>query len=206
MELIERYFPDLTSRQLQQFAALDALYREWNSKINVISRKDIDALYLHHVLHSLALAKYDPFEKGMQVLDAGTGGGFPGIPLAIMYPDVHFTLLDSTAKKISVVHAVAEALQLQNVKAVHERVESHQGAYAIITSRAVSSLTQMVTWTKHIAAGQRWIMLKGGDPRELRKELPPLYKMEFTPVNKYFDEEYFKDKYIVDVKGSGRYS
>lgn len=205
MELIERYFPDLSSTQRQQFAALDALYREWNSKINVISRKDIDALYLHHVLHSLALAKYDPFEKGMHVLDVGTGGGFPGIPLAIMYPEVEFVLLDSTAKKINVVHAVAESIQLQNVKTVHERVESHRGNYAIITSRAVSSLTQLVAWTKHLAEGQRWIVLKGGDTRELRKELPPQYKMVFTPVNKYFDEEYFHDKYIIDVLGSVRY-
>jgi 16S rRNA (guanine527-N7)-methyltransferase len=202
MELIRRYFPELTTEQLDKFAALDTLYRDWNSKINVISRKDIDSLYLHHVLHSMALVKYNPFVAGMHVLDAGTGGGFPGIPLAICYPDVQFTLLDSTAKKIHVVNEVATALALQNVTGVHARIEEHSGQYDIITSRAVSSLTQMVDWSKHLASKKRWMILKGGDPKELRKELPPLYKMEFTPVNAFFEEEYFVDKYIVDIKTS----
>jgi 16S rRNA (guanine527-N7)-methyltransferase len=201
MELIRRYFPELTAGQLQLFEALDALYRDWNSKINVISRKDIDSLYLHHVLHSMALVKYNPFTAGMHVLDAGTGGGFPGIPLAICYPDVQFTLLDSTAKKIHVVNEVASALSLQNVTGVHARIEEHAGQYDIITSRAVSSLTQMVGWSKHLASKKRWVILKGGDTRELRKELPPLYSMKFMPVNNYFGEAYFIDKYIVDVKG-----
>jgi 16S rRNA (guanine527-N7)-methyltransferase len=202
MELIRKYFPDLPAGQVEKLGQLDALYRDWNSKINVISRKDIDALYLHHVLHSLVLLKYNPFTPGMQVLDAGTGGGFPGIPLAIVYPDVQFTLLDSTAKKIHVVKEVAGALELPNVIPVHARIEAHSGAYDAITSRAVSSLTQMVAWSKHLVPSKRWIILKGGDPRELRKELPPLFRLNFTPVNKYFDEPYFSDKYIIDIYGS----
>ena len=199
MELIRHYFPGLTAFQDGQFAALDALYREWNEKINVISRKDIEHLYEHHVLQSLALAKYNPFHSGMQVLDAGTGGGFPGIPLAILFPEVEFTLLDSTAKKIHVVRQVAEALGLQNVKAIHVRVEAHEGSYDLVTSRAVSTISQMVAWTKHLVPSKRWVILKGGDPREMRKELPPLYKMTFIPVNEYFTEAYFNGKYIIDI-------
>lgn len=200
MELIRTYFPALAEKQAQQLAALDVLYREWNDKINVISRKDIDHLYLHHVLHSLALARYDPFEKGMSVLDAGTGGGFPGIPLAIVYPEVHFTLLDSTAKKIHVVKEVATAIGLENVTPVHARIESFSGKFDIITSRAVSTLTQMVAWSKHLVPSQRWVVLKGGDTQEMRKELPPYYDIRWIPVQDYFQEDYFSGKYIVDIK------
>ena len=200
MELIRKYFPELNEKQLNQFEALGPLYKEWNDKINVISRKDIDHLYLHHVLHSLVLAKYDPFTKSKSVLDAGTGGGFPGIPLAIMFPHIQFTLLDSTAKKIHVVNEVVKALDLPNVTAVHTRVEDHHGVYDVVTSRAVSTLTQLVAWTKHLVPSLHWIVLKGGDQRELRKELPPLYKMIFTPVREYFEEEYFEGKLVVEVK------
>ncbi len=200
MELIRHYFPALTPVQLDQLSSLGSLYREWNEKINVISRKDIDHLYEHHVLHSLALAKYNPFVSGMQVLDAGTGGGFPGIPLAILFPEVHFTLLDSTAKKIHVVQEIARHLGLANITATHARVEEHQGRYDLIVSRAVSTLTQMVAWTKHLVPAGHWIMLKGGDPKELRKELPPRYRLTFIPVKDYFREEYFSGKYIVDIR------
>lgn len=200
MELILSYFNDLTEKQLKQLVALDALYRDWNDKINVISRKDIDQLYAHHVLHSLALAKYNPFTSDMKVLDVGTGGGFPGIPLAILFPEVYFTLLDSTAKKIHVVNEVAKAIGLENVQTVHSRVEEHQGQYDLIISRAVSSLTQMVAWTKHLTTAQHWVIFKGGLPGEIRKELPPRFSVTSIPVSKYFKEEYFIGKYIVDVQ------
>lgn len=200
MELILTYFPDLTERQVTQFRALGPLYEDWNEKINVVSRKDIDHLYEHHVLHSLALAKYNPFEPGMRILDAGTGGGFPGIPLAIMFPEVHFTLLDATAKKIHVVREVVAAIGLENVHPIHSRAEEHEGEYAMVISRAVSSLSQMVTWTRHLVPLQRWIAFKGGEPAEIRKELPPRYQVSSIPVNDYFKEEYFNGKYLVDVK------
>jgi 16S rRNA (guanine527-N7)-methyltransferase len=200
MELILTYFPDLTDRQVTQFRALGPLYEDWNEKINVVSRKDIDHLYEHHVLHSLALAKYNPFEPGMHILDAGTGGGFPGIPLAIMFPEVHFTLLDATAKKIHVVREVSAAIGLENVHPIHSRAEEHEGEYAMVISRAVSSLSQMVTWTRHLVPSQRWIAFKGGEPAEIRKELPPRYQVTSIPVNTYFKEAYFNGKYLVDVK------
>lgn len=200
MDLIENYFPALNPIQKHAFEALGPLYHEWNEKINVISRKDIDHLYEHHVLHSLALAKYNPFREGMNVIDVGTGGGFPGIPLAIMFPRTNFTLLDSTAKKIHVVQEIATALKLENVITVHSRVEHHQGRYDLILSRAVSTLHQMVTWTNHLTTQNRWIFLKGGSQKDLRKELPPLFKIIFIPITDYFPGDYFKEKWIVDVQ------
>lgn len=200
MELIHLYFPDLTKKQQDQLRALGPLYQDWNEKINVISRKDIEHLYEHHVLHSLALAKYNPFEAGMKILDAGTGGGFPGIPLAILFPEVQFTLLDATAKKLHVVEEIAKAIGLENVETVHSRLEDHEGEYAMIVSRAVSSLSQMVEWSRHLVPSQRWIAFKGGTPAEIRKELPPRYQVESIPVSTYFHEDYFLEKYLVDVK------
>ena len=197
MELIDRYFPDLDAEKRNQLAALGPLYTEWNEKINVISRKDIDNLFLHHVLHSLALVKSGKITSGMKIIDVGTGGGFPGIPLAIMYPDTQFTLLDSTTKKIKVVSEVASSLNLQNVIPVNARAEEHKGEYDIVLSRSVSSLKQLVVWTKHLS--HHWLCLKGGDQREMRKELLPIYKMKFTPVNEYFSEEYFLEKWIVEI-------
>jgi 16S rRNA (guanine527-N7)-methyltransferase len=200
MELIRQYFPELNKIQIEQLTALKDLYTSWNEKINVISRKDIDHLYLHHVLHSLALVKLNVLQNGMKVLDVGTGGGFPGVPLAIVYPEVSFTLLDATAKKIHVVKEVANALGLNNIEAVHARVEKHEGSYDLVVSRAVSSLTQIIDWTKHLAAAGHWIAYKGGDAKELRKELTPVYKMEFIPVSRYFKEDYFNEKYIIDIR------
>jgi len=200
MELILTYFPDLNEQQLYQFTALGDLYREWNEKINVISRKDIDHLYEHHVLHSLAIAKYNPFRGSMEVLDFGTGGGFPGIPLAIMYPDVKFTLLDSVAKKIRVVSEVAAALKLENVDVVHSRAEDYKGRYDLIVGRAVSTLSQMIAWSKHLVPSQEWIMLKGGDANEIRKEIRPNYSTKLIPVSQYFTEPYFQEKYLVLVR------
>ena len=200
MELIHTYFPGLNEQQVQQFAHLGDLYREWNEKINVISRKDIDHLYEHHVLHSLAIAKYNPFQAGMTVLDLGTGGGFPGIPLAIMFPDVKFTLLDSVAKKIKVVSEVASALKLENVEVAHSRAEDFKGKFDLIAGRAVSTLSQMIAWSKHLVPSQHWIMLKGGDANEIRKEIRPNYSTKLIPISDYFKEPYFMEKYIVLVK------
>ena len=199
MELIRKYFPGLTSRQLEQLTALELLYREWNEKINVISRQDIQHLYEHHVLHSLAIAKYNPFTPGMKVLDAGTGGGFPGIPLAIFFPDVKFTLLDSIAKKIHVVNEVITSLSLENAKGIQSRLEDYKDPVDIITSRAMSTLSQLTTWSKSSGV-KRWVILKGGAPQEFRKELPPPFIVTSIPVNQYFVEEYFNGKYIVDIK------
>ena len=199
MELIRKYFPSLTDQQVQQLSMLGPLYREWNEKINVISRKDIEHLYEHHVLHSLAITRLDPIQNGIHVLDAGTGGGFPGIPLAIFYPQVQFTLLDSTAKKIHVVREIAEATGLQNVIGVHSRIEDFRGEFDIVISRAVSTLKQMVTWSQHLVPSQHWIIYKGGDPDEFRKELPPYFTIEAQPVSRWFEEEYFAGKYLVDI-------
>jgi len=200
MELILSYFPHLSQVQKDQLAMLGSLYREWNEKINVISRKDIDHLYEHHVLHSLAIAKMEPFQPGMRVLDAGTGGGFPGIPLAIMYPEVNFTLLDSTAKKIKVVHEIAMALGIENVDGVHSRIEEYEGTFDLIISRAVTSLEQMIEWSKHLVPAQHWIIFKGGDPMEFRKELPPYFDVRSYPVSDWFKEDYFLEKFLVEVR------
>ncbi len=200
MEVIRKYFPELNADQNERLSALGPLYREWNEKINLISRKDIEFLYPHHILHSLAIAKYNPFRAGMKVIDIGTGGGFPGIPLAIMFPEIQFTLLDSIGKKILVVNEIKTALDLPNVTGIQQRAEEHKGEYDIIMSRALSTLTKMVEWTTHLSAQQHWIALKGGEQKEIRKELPPLYKMNFKPVGDYFDDPYFEEKWIVDVK------
>src|SRR5690606_6894969 len=177
--------PGLPDEQYAQLAQLEPLYREWYAKINVISRKDMDAFYLHHVLHSLTQASYHDFAGVGTGEDEGTGGGFPGIPLAIVFPHIAFTLLDATGKKIGVVREVASAIGLTNVTAVHARVEEHRGNYDLIVSRAVSSMTQLVAWTGHLMIRKRWLLLKGGDPKELRKELPPWYEVRFTPVLNY---------------------
>jgi 16S rRNA (guanine527-N7)-methyltransferase len=200
MELIRRYFPDLTPGQYGQLDSLQTLYADWNAKINVISRKDMDHFYLHHVLHSLAPAKCFDFSTVSTVLDAGTGGGFPGIPLAILFPDIAFILLDATGKKVKVATEVAAAIGLENVTGVHARLEDHKGAYDLITTRAVSTMTQMTAWTAHLTKRKHWLYLKGGDQKELRKELPPQYAMTFTPVQVLFEDPYFEGKFVILVK------
>lgn len=202
MQIISKYFPDLTAVQQKQIDALDALYRDWNSKINVISRKDIDNLYEHHVLHSLAIAKLIHFRPGTRILDFGTGGGFPGIPLAILFPECQFRLIDGTGKKINVVNEVAKAIGLTKVEALHLRGEDEKGLYDFVVSRAVMPLTDMVKIVrKNIGKQQRnalpngIITLKGGN---LDAETKPFHKIiDITPVSNYFDEEWFKDKSIL---------
>ena len=202
MEKILKYFPELTEEQQQQFAALDALYRDWNAKINVISRKDIDHLYEHHVLHSLAIAKALHFKAGTTVLDFGTGGGFPGIPLAILFPDVQFKLIDGTGKKILVATEVAKAVGLRNVVAEQRRGEEEKGKYDFIVSRAVMALPDLVkivkknvAKTSHNALPNGVIVLKGGN---IDAEIHHYRKIvEVVPVSNFFSEEWFKEKNII---------
>ena len=201
-ELIQKYFPTLTETQLQQFEQLDALYREWNDKINVISRKDIDNLYEHHVLHSLAIAKIINFRPGTQILDFGTGGGFPGIPLAILFPECHFKLIDGTGKKIRVAQEVASAIGLKNCQPEHLRGEDEKGKYDFVVSRAVMPLPDLVkivrkniSKSQHNALPNGVICLKGGD---LQAELRPFHKIvETTDISTFFKEEWFKEKHVI---------
>jgi len=200
--IIEKYFPQLSEEQQRQFDALDALYRDWNAKINVISRKDIDNLYEHHVLHSLAIAKVVNFRPGTEILDFGTGGGFPGIPLAIMFPECHFKLIDGTGKKIRVAQEVAQAIGLKNCEPAHLRGEEEKGKYDFVVSRAVMPLPDLVKIVrKNIAKTQQnalpngVICLKGGD---LLAELRPFYKIvETTNISTFFKEEWFKEKHVI---------
>jgi 16S rRNA (guanine527-N7)-methyltransferase len=195
-------FPNLTSRQKEQFEALDELYRDWNAKINVISRKDIDHLYLHHVLHSLAIAKVISFRPGTTILDMGTGGGFPGIPLAILFPECRFRLIDSTRKKIHVATEVAAAIGLENTEAFHRRGEEEKDRFDFVVSRAVMPLPDLVKIVrKNISKSQRnalpngIIVLKGGD---LTEELRPFAKIvERTDISDFFDNEWFEGKQVI---------
>lgn len=204
MEQILRYFPQLTEQQQQQFAALDDLYRDWNAKINVISRKDIDNLYPHHVLHSLGIAKVISFRPGTHVMDIGTGGGFPGIPLAILFPEVQFHLLDSIGKKIKVAQAVADALQLSNVRTSHKNVIEEKEKYDFVVSRAVMQMGDLVRLVrKNVHHDQRnslpngLICLKGGD---IQQEMRPFkHCCDVWPLHTYFEEEFFETKKVAYV-------
>lgn len=201
-EIIYKYFPHLSDEQLTQFAALGELYRDWNAKINVISRKDIDHVYEHHVLHSLAIAKIINFRPGTSILDFGTGGGFPGIPLAILFPECHFRLIDGTGKKIRVAQEVSNAIGLKNCEPVHLRGEEEKGKYDFIVSRAVMPLPDLVKlMRKNISKTQRNAMpngvlcLKGGN---LQAELQPYRNIvETTDISNFFHEEWFKEKYVI---------
>ncbi len=204
MEEILKYFTDLTDKQKQQFAALFDLYKDWNEKINVISRKDIDNLYLHHVLHSLAIAKAVSFRPGTRILDFGTGGGFPGIPLAILFPETQFKMIDGTGKKIRVVNEVATAIGLENVEAVHLRGEEEKGKYDFVVSRAVMPLPDLMKIVKkNVGKEQRnslpngVICLKGGN---VEGEMRPFKKIaEATEITNWFDEDWFKEKFVIYV-------
>ncbi|MBN1598006.1 MAG: 16S rRNA (guanine(527)-N(7))-methyltransferase RsmG [Bacteroidales bacterium] len=202
MQLIEKYFPALTDIQKKQFSLLEPLYREWNSKVNVISRKDIENLYLKHVLHSLAIAKYPGFRDGLEVIDVGTGGGFPGIPLAIMFPESRFILVDSVGKKIKVVQAIVDELELKNATAVHARIEDIKNQADFIVSRAVTELHKFIRWVKkNIRNGDGDLMrgilyLKGGDFSE---ELKIPYKSRIINIPDFFDEPFFESKKIAHI-------
>lgn len=205
MDIITKYFPDLTCRQKEQFAALYDLYYDWNSKINVISRKDIENLYEHHVLHSLAIAKYVTFKPGTTVMDMGCGGGFPGIPLAIMFPEVQFHLVDSIGKKVRVASEIATAIGLENVRTSHSRAQDIKDKYSFVVSRAVMQLPDLVKiCRKNISKDQENVLpngiicLKGGN---MSAETHPFRNScEIVDVSSYFCEEYFKDKKVVYVQ------
>jgi len=204
-QLIFNYFPNLSEVQRNQFTKLQALYNDWNSKINVVSRKDIDELYLRHVLHSLAIAKFITFNPGSKVLDIGTGGGFPGIPLAILFPQTEFTLCDSIAKKISVVQNVASELKLGNVRTHIGRVEKIQDRFDFIVSRAVAPLQDLVQWTgsKLLKKSSHtlkngWICLKGGDLIEEASITGRAFQI--IPVQTWFEDAFFETKRIVYVQ------
>lgn len=201
VKLIYTYFPELTEEQKDQFAQLASLYEDWNSKINVVSRKDIDELYLRHVLHSLAIAKVQKFKPGSSILDVGTGGGFPGIPLAILFPDTHFTLVDSIGKKIKVVDEVVQGLGLGNVTSMNCRVEELKQQFDFIVSRAVAAMPTFVRWTKgkikNISNHERRngiLYLKGGD---LTEELKDYTTAEIFSLTDYFKEDFFETKKVV---------
>lgn len=202
MDIILKYFPDLTERQREQFAALLPLYEEWNAQINVISRKDMEHFYEHHVLHSLAIAKVLQFKPMAEVLDVGTGGGFPGVPLAIMFPDARFTLIDSIGKKIKVVSDVIERIALTNTKAMQIRAEQLDGEFDFVVSRAVTTLGEFVPWVKNKISKSQYndmrngiLYLKGGD---LKNELFPFrHKVKTWDINDFFEEEFFETKKVI---------
>lgn len=203
MEIISKYFPNLTDIQIQQFSNLRKLYSEWNSQINVISRKDIDELYLRHVLHSLGIAKIQPFQPNATILDIGTGGGFPGIPLAILFPESKFFLVDSIGKKIKVVQEIAKSLELKNVTATHIRAEKVKGNFDFIISRAVTKMDDFTKWTKGKIAKKNnhtlkngILYLKGGD---LTIELANFPNATIYNLTNFFEEDFFETKKVVHI-------
>lgn len=209
IDLILKYFPEITPIQQQQFAALYNLYKEANEKVNVISRKDIDQLYERHILHALAIAKFTTFIPHTKILDLGTGGGFPGIPLAIMFPEVNFTLCDSISKKIVVAEGIAEALELKNTDFVIGRVENLKEQFEFIVSRAVAPMEQLYRWTQsYIDETSRnsklngYLLLKGGDLREETKEIKRINRKLFVDefaLSDWFDEEFFETKKLIYI-------
>lgn len=208
IDILLKYFPDLTDEQIDRFSSLKSLYEYWNDKINVISRKDMDNFYLHHVLHSLAIAKVAGFNCSLKVMDAGTGGGFPGIPLAILFPGTEFYLVDSIGKKIKVVNKVVNNLQLKNVCAEQIRMEQVKGTFDFIVSRAVTDLEKFVKWTIDKISGvskcdieNGILYLKGGEISDEIKRTKRIKKVnvKLHGINKFFSEPYFENKYVVHV-------
>lgn len=208
MELLLEHFPKLTDKQAAQFEQLGPLYREWNDKINVISRKDIEQLYPHHILHALAIAKVVKFRTGAKILDLGTGGGLPGIPLAILYPNVQFVLIDGTRKKIKVVQEIIDAIGLENAEARHIRAEELKDRFDFVVCRAVASLEKLVPWTQRLlrreerhALPNGLLTLKGGDLKSEIKALGKGHYVEQFPITDYFQLDYYVEKYVVYVQG-----
>lgn len=200
-DIIFKYFPNLSEIQKEQFLSLEGLYKDWNKKINVVSRKDIEELYLRHVLHSLGIAKIQPFINGASVLDVGTGGGFPGIPLAILYPEANFTLVDAIGKKIKVVEEVVAGLELKNITTYHRRVEEVHDHFDFIVSRAVAAMPTFVRWVqgrikkKSLHELKNGILyLKGGD---LSEELKDYRNVQVFEMSEFFEEDFFKTKKVV---------
>jgi 16S rRNA (guanine527-N7)-methyltransferase len=200
--IVEKYFPQMSAQQKAQFQELGNLYAEWNEKINVISRKDIEHVYEKHILHALAIAKFQNL-SGKKILDVGTGGGFPGIPLAILFPDAHFTLVDSIGKKIKVVQAISEALGLENVNAYHQRAEKTKGKFDFVVSRAVTRMKSFLHWVNQKIQSDQpednsgVIALKGGDLEEEMAEIKRMYQE--VSISDYFSEPFFETKKIVFV-------
>ncbi|MCI5080375.1 MAG: 16S rRNA (guanine(527)-N(7))-methyltransferase RsmG [Saprospiraceae bacterium] len=205
MELILKYFPDLSERQIEQIRQLGELYKEWNQKINVISRKDIDQVYDHHILHSMAIAQFIEFKPGAKILDLGTGGGLPGIPMAILFPETDFVLVDGTRKKITVVQEIAQALGLENVDARHQRAEEiKKEKFDFVICRAVASMDKLIEWSFRLIKEDQqhvWpnglITLKGGDLRAELKALPKGFYIEKVPLSEFYDEPYFEEKFAI---------
>ena len=207
MDILQKYFPSITEKQKQQFEQFAEIFKDWNSKINLVSRKDIDNLFVHHILHSMSIAKIIDFKDGTTVLDLGTGGGFPGIPLAIMFPKVHFTLMDSIGKKIMVVNDIVSQLQLDNVTAIAGRAEEQKTKFDFIVTRAVAEVGKLMAWTKNLynkkhinALPNGLIALKGSTYKEEFKAIPYKLYHEAEPISKFFKEEYFKDKYVIYIQ------
>ncbi len=203
VDIILKYFPDLSETQIAQFTQLESLYKEWNAQINVISRKDIDELYIRHVLHSLGIAKVQSFKPGTKILDVGTGGGFPGIPLAILFPETEFLLVDSIGKKIKVVKGVAEGIGLTNLRAEHMRAEKVKGEFDFVVSRAVTAMPDFVKWVRKKCAKKQnhdlkngILYLKGGDLSEELKDFP---NCTLYDLPTFFEEAFFETKKVVHL-------
>ena len=207
MDIILKYFPDLTETQKEQFSKLGALYTEWNQNINVISRKDIENIYPHHILHSLVIAKKLTFKAGSEICDLGTGGGLPGIPLAILFPEANFTLIDGTRKKITVVNEIIKAIGLENAKGIHVRAEEIKQTFDFVICRAVASIDKLALWSQRLVHDHQkhiipngLITLKGGNIKEEMKLLPKGSYSERWPVYKIFPEPFFDEKVMVYVQ------
>jgi 16S rRNA (guanine527-N7)-methyltransferase len=207
MELIKNYFPTLSDKQYQQLERLGELYQEWNSKINVISRKDIDNVYNHHILHSMAIAKFINFKPGANILDLGTGGGLPGIPMAILFPETTFRLIDGTRKKLTVVKAIAEELELNNVVTQHVRAEELKERFDFVICRAVASLDKLIMWSRPLLSKKEkhafpngLITLKGGDLMEELQAVPRGTYVDIVELSTYYIEPFFEEKVIIYVQ------
>lgn len=207
MDKLLKYFPELTSVQQTQFEQFAKLFRDWNAQINLVSRKDIENLFVHHILHSLAIAKVIRFKENSNIMDLGTGGGFPGIPLSILMPEVQFTLIDGTGKKIMAVNDMLEKLELSNVKALQARAEEHKGSYDFVVTRAVAELEKLMIWTRHLYNPKQinsmpngLLALKGSTYKEEIKAMSYKAYYEADAIDRFFEEDYFKEKFVIYIQ------